>query len=187
MKRAFLDHRDLLGTMAGLIETTPDKAEALLLWQCCGREMAVLEHKMPEVVSTLPSDLEAWGDKLDRAFPVLVGTCQQMMQAYWESRSAHTLYGRRLPTGFHQGEAVAWTIFGTVEDIVVVAAVTYWQNRLAPDLLISKIEGGPAASLIRIGGSFGKANVGLWSQLLNQLAPLANPLAIPLEPMVVLV
>jgi len=183
MKRAFLDRRDLLGTMAGLIETTPDKAEALLLWQCCGREMAVLEQRMPEIISALPNDLDAWGNKLDRAFPVLVGTCQQMIQAYWESRSAHTLYGRKLSPGRNLGEAVAWRIFGTVEDIVVVAAVTLWQNRPSSDVVIGKIEGGPAASLIRIGGSGGPSYS--WLALLNQLAPLANPLSIPLDPSVI--
>ena len=182
---AFKEGRDVLDTVARALDTSPEKAQALLFWQAHGRDISVLGRRMPEVVDLLPDTLPLWGDKLDKAFPTMVATVLQMQQAYWHTRYADTLYGRKLRPGHALGEAVAFRVFGTVEDIVAVAAVTLWQARTSGDIMVTKIDGGPAASEIRIGGVGPNTAQFAWKTVLNRLAGLSGPLSVGLQPTVV--
>src|SRR3990167_3294798 len=103
-----------------------------------------------------------------------------MRQAYRETGTLETRYGRRFRAGQTEGEAVTHLIFGTVEDIVSVAMVTFWTNRTTRDIMILRAEGGPSADTIRIHGT-GPSSIGgkaSWMIHLQELATLASPLGL---------
>lgn len=185
---AFAEHRDPVEAVAKLLKSTEIEAYATLLWQACGRDIPVFTKRFPSLLDQLPDSLEEYGNKLDRTMPAMAMAASQMKNAYMETRNITTLFGRKLRAGAAMGEAVAFRVFGTVEDIVGVAAATFWNNRPTRDILISKFEGGPAAEDIRIGGVGPKTEVEKvsWLTNLKQLAPLGQPLGeMSLSPMIV--
>lgn len=168
--------------LARMLEVTEDEVYPLMLWQACGRDMAVFTQRFPSI--QLPQG--AWESTFDRHLPVLSAGAADMKTAYWQSRTVNTLYGRTLRAGHSLGEAVAYRIFGSVEEIVAVAAVTFMNGRQNESTFITGIDGGPAAPLIRIKGS-GRRGDYLWMKMLQDLAPLMNPLSLmPLNPTVVI-
>ena len=173
---AFHEGQDPFEVVGKMLQLPPATAETLLLWQACGREMGVFQKRFPHLV--LPDDMVGWEEKMLRAMPVLHNAVSGMTRAYWESRSVETRYRRRLRSGNPLGEAVAFRIFGTVEDLVGVAAVSFWNNRTTNDILITQIEGGPAETTIRIAGVGPKGEAATWDwiQILKTTAPLASPL-----------
>ncbi len=173
------DHSVIAVVMRSL-ECDAEAAQALLIWQVYGRDVDAMVRHLPEIVDKLPSELPSWGLRLDRKFPALCASLSAMQSSYWQNRGANTLYGRRLRPGQTLGEATAWMVFGTVEDIIANAAVTLWKNRTSPDIIITLISGGPAAPVLRVGGTGGGAQ---WSYMAKELAPLGNPLkTVPLRP-----
>src|SRR5207249_4163363 len=114
------------------------------------------------VVDNLPESLPKYAMLLDKHYPMMCTSTLQMRQAYIDTRSAHTLYGRRMRPGHSPGEATAFRIFGTVEDIVAVSAVSLWQNRISADVHITKIEGGRNSKQVRINGVGPSAGKDFW-------------------------
>lgn len=176
----------VIDAMARTLEVTPIQARSLLLWQACGRDMTVMASLFPKEVDNLPAAMPKWAITLDKHYPTLCAATMQMGQAYRDSRSAHTLYGRQIRPGKPEGESTAFRIFGTVEDIVAVAAVTMWQNRLSSDIRVTSIEGGPDAEAIRINGVGPSAGKDFWGAQLKKIAPLEGPVSVGLMPTVVL-
>lgn len=173
---AFHEGHDPIERIATLFKIPNETAETLLLYQACGREIPVFQKRFPERI--LPSDLTSWEDRMRRTLPALDSSISAMSRGYWESRTTETRFHRKLRPGHALGESVAFRIFGTVEDIVAIAAVTFWNNRSTSDILLTQIEGGPAENLIRVGGvgPKGEATTWDWIQTLKTIAPLANPL-----------
>jgi hypothetical protein len=183
---AFQEDRDVRAAVAGTLKITETQAHSLLMWQAHDREMAAFSSRCPQLVDALPADLPNWARQLDLHYPTLCASTIQMRQAYWESRAAHTLYGRMLRPGHSPGEASAFRIFGTVEDIVAVAAVSYWQARTSTDIRVTRIEGGPDAQQIRIKGEGPSAGKNMWKSVLEPIAGLNNPMSVSLAAQVVL-
>ena len=183
---AFEQGRDPFEAVGNLLKVIPYEAELFLLWQTCGRDSQCFSNRFPQRLAELPEELTGWAARADKALPALSWACNQMMRAYWDTRTVETLYGRRLRPGNPAGEAVAFRVFGTVEDLLAVGAVSFWNNRPTSDTLIMRFDGGPAESLVRICG-VGPVGGQKWSwiQTLNQLAPLASPLGtLRLQPIV---
>lgn len=185
---AFHEGRDPLAAAGTLLKCTPADAELYLLWQACGRDMACFEKRFPSRLNDLPDDLLAKGQVLDTSLPAMSNACSQMQAAYWDTRTVNTRYERVLRPGSPMGEAVAFRVFGTVEELISIAAVTFWNNRPASGMMITKFQGGPAESVVRIAGtSPGRQGMESWLQDLRVLAPLANPLGqLDLTPQIVL-
>lgn len=184
---AFTQERDILETVSGVLEVTPVQAEALLFWQAHGRDLSALSARFPKVVDDLPANLPWYATELDKHFPVLVSGVLRMQQQYIDTRASHTLYGRMLRFGPPPGEAAAFKIFGTVEDILSVSMVSLWQNRIAADIRIAGVEGGPSDSVIRINGVGPTAGKDYWTRVLTDISPLNNPITIPLAPTAVMI
>ena len=185
LKWAFAEGRKPLESIARMLELSLPTTEALMLWQCHGRDMPVFSQAMPEMMEFLPAALPAYGLKLDRALPNICAATLQMQQAYWESRLATTRYNRKLRPGKQLGQAVAFRIFGTVEELIAVAAVAIWRNRTSSDIIISKIQGGPESATNRVGGVGPADGKYAWATMLKRVSPLNNPLSIPLNASVV--
>ena len=175
---AIHENRDPFAAVGRLLKVSLEQAELILLWQACGRDMQTMVNRFGNRVRDLPDDPQAeWGAIVDRALPTLTSACQAMQRAYWDSRAAETRYGRRLRPGNPIGEGVAFRVFGTVEDIVATAAVTFANNRPTDDTRVVQFDGGPAATIIRIGGvGPGPGGLHTWLETLKTLAPLLNPL-----------
>lgn len=182
----FNEDRPPFDAVGETLKITPTQAQALLLWQAHGRDMTTFAHNFPKQVEELPEDMPKQSVELDKHYPVLCASTLHMQQAYWNSRSVETLYGRRLRPGHSPGEAVAFRIFGTVEDIISVAAVSLWQNRTSPTITINSIEGGADSGLIRISGGGPSTGKELWGTVLKDIASLGNPLSVALKPTTVL-
>ena len=185
LKAAFMDERSPYAALSKTLECDAETARALLAWQIYGRDMHILQQSMPDVIEALPTDLPAWGVRLDKRVPAFCAGISSMQQSYWQARKLSTRYGRLLRPGAPLGMGSAFMIFGTVEDIVINASVTFWQNRTSPDILVSRFSGGPASDAIRIGGSCPESGRDQWSYMLRELAPLNSPLnSGPLRPQV---
>lgn len=186
---AFQEHRDPIEAVATLLKVPVTQARVIMLWQACGRDMDAFATRFGPITKELPDDLVSLGDQLNRTLPGLSLACTQMTRAYWDTRTVTTLFERRLRPGHPLGEAVAFRVFGTVEEIVACAAVTFWNNRPYQDVIITGVEGGPSAEVIRITGVGPSSEVErqTWLMGVKQLAPLANPLGmLSLDPTVVL-
>src|SRR3990167_575115 len=171
---ALHEGRDPIETIAAMLKVPPEMAENLLLCQTCGRDMASYTRRFR---AELPDDLDTWLLAFDRALPSLSAACAGMQRAYWERRTITTLYGRTLRPGNPMGEAVAFRVFGTVEDIIGIAATTFWNNRTSNDILLTRLDGGPAANIIRVCGVGPKDSEKYeWQRTLKTLAPPADPL-----------
>lgn len=182
---ALVEDRDPVEAVGKLIKAdTYEDAENLLLWQACGRDMDCFSKRFPGQIDALPENLNEYSEKFNRSLPALSMAVAQMKQAYYETRTVETRYGRRLRPGHPHGEAVAFRVFGTVEDIVGVAAVTFWQNRPASDIMLTQFAGG--LDTVRISGVGPKHGQELWLQELKPLSTLADPLGqVALRPNVV--
>jgi hypothetical protein len=179
-----MEDRDPFEAVGKLLKVEAPVAETLLLWQACGRDMDCFTKRFPALVNQLPEDLVQYSEQFNRSLPSLSMSVAQMKQAYYESRSVETRYGRRLRPGHPYGEAVAFRVFGTVEDLIGIAAVTFWQNRPSSDILLTQFGGG--LDNIRVGGVGPKHGKEMWLQELKSLSGLANPLKdISLHPNVV--
>lgn len=183
--RAFQEGWNIAESFARVLKVTEIEAMALLMWQAHDRDMEALSKRYPLVINHLPAELPYWVHEMDLHFPSMCASTIQMRQAYWESRAAHTLYGRLLRPGRSPGEASAFRIFGTVEDIIKVACVTYWQSRISHEVMITSIEGTTAAPHIRIKGEGPSAGKEMWRQVLQPLAGLSHPMTVDLAPQVV--
>jgi len=183
----FTGGHDPLTGLAGLFEWPPDVTKAVLLWHICGRSVDVMAGVDASLVDRLPDNLPAVGDQWNKRLPSLWLGIITLMQSYQRDRLARTLYGRKLHGGLHPGVASAHTILGTVQDIMEVAACTFWNNRPGPTVMIRDIETDPLSDLLRVYGT-GPKNTEestRWIEALTDLATLANPLG--LEPLKVTV
>lgn len=184
---AFHEQRDPVGA-ASIILKCPDNrtTEALLLWMACGKDTDGFLRRFPN--APLPDDILVWEERIKKSMPSIDYMVSQMQRAYWESRSAETLFKRKLRPGSSLGDAVAFRIFGTVEDIVGVACVTFWNNRPSRDILVTEWGQGPTDPNIRIGGVGPKGETATWewTQILKSLSSLGSPLGqLSLNPIVV--
>ncbi len=179
---ALYENRDALETVARALKVTATQAQSLLLWQVHNREVVAMAKRFPAVVDDLPDSLPKWGEEIDKHFPTLAASTIHMRQAYQESRAAHTLYGRKMRPGYSYGGATAFRIFGTVEDILSVAAVSFWQSRTSPDILVSGISGSAAGAEVQIQGQGPIMGKDLWRRQLDLLSPLQNPMQVSLNP-----
>lgn len=187
----FHDERDPLEVLSKLLNKSEREAELMMLWQACGRDMFVVEKRFPSLLREMADGPQEWGGILDMSMPSLSAACAAMAKTYgqpWNSplgfggsAATTTLFKRHLRPGQPMGEGVAFRVFGTVEEIVSVAAVTFWQNRATLDVLIRKVEGGPAEETIRVIGSGPAEGKHQWLNELKDLAPLAAPLGPELD------
>ncbi len=172
--------------IAKVLNMTPVETEAVLLFQACGRDFATFQRRFHDRLNDLPRDLAEVGRQLDIMLPVASSVCASIQRAYYENRQVTTLYERRLRPGNGYGEAVAFHVFGTVEEILGVAAVALMNNRPSPEILVTGFEGGPSSSVIRVAG-VGRKGLSTWADL-RDLMTLANPLRlVPLDPQIVIV
>lgn len=172
---AFADDRDPFECVADATGLSNSDAEIGLLYQACGRDMSVLRRRFPDRVSDLPGDVERLSRAFDLGMPALVNSCAAAIRAYHDQRAVTTLYGRRLRPGNHMGEAIAFPVFGAVEEILAVAGVAFIQNRPSSEILLAGFEGGMSGKVIRIAG-VGKKGLDSWENL-RELAGLAEPLS----------
>ena len=181
----FTSGHDPLTGLAGLFEWPPDVTKAVLLWHICGRSVDVMAGVDASLVDRLPDNLPAVGDQWNKRLPSLWLGIITLMQGYQRDRLARTLYGRKLHGGLHPGVASAHTILGTVQDIMEVASVTLGNNRPGSDVLIMPSTIDPLDDLLRVMGTGPTREKEKWIDLVQELAPLANPLG--LEPLKVTV
>jgi hypothetical protein len=183
----FNEGHDALGGLARLFEWAPDLTKAVLVWHICGRSVDVMADVAPALIPQLPDNLPEIGDLWNRRLPSLWLGITNLMQSYQRDRLAKTRYGRKLRGGAHPGAASAHVIFGTVRDLVEIATVTIHNNRPDESVLIRDVDSDPLAGVLRITGTgpTDKGEQERWIETLSQLAPLANPLSVGLEPTVV--
>lgn len=184
---AFNEDRDPFEAVGKVLKLTPQQAEVFLLWNACGRNLETFNQRFSARLNDLPGDVLEWNTMGDRHMPALSHAVQSMVQSYYDTRTIETRYGRKLRPGAPIGEAVAYRIFGTVEELVSVAAVTICNNRTSSDTLILDYQGGPAAEVIRLAGiGPGKAGEQLeWLRMVRELSGLASPLgSLALKPQV---
>ena len=189
---AFVNQREPLEVLSKLFSKSEREVELMMLWQACGRDMLTVEKRFKPLIAEMADGPRAdWPGAIDSAMPSLASACHSMVRTYSQPWASHlgfggipqtfTLYQRHLRPGQPMGEGVAFRVFGTVEEIVSVAAVTFWLNRATLDVLIRKVEGGPAEETIRIVGSGPSEGKHAWLNDLKELAPLAHPLGAELE------
>lgn len=184
----FNEGQDPLEGLARLLEWPLERTEAVLVWHVCGRSVDVMAKVAPALMEHLPDDLPAVGDAWNRRFPNLWLGITNIMNTYSESRTAHTRYGRKQGSGLHPGEASAFTIFGTVQDILDVLAVTLWNNRPHNEIMIKRVDHSALEPTLRVigVGPAGALEQEKWIQTVGELATLASPLgSMPLMPTVV--
>ena len=185
--RAFVEQRDPITAAAEHLKVEETEAEHILLWAACGRDFKVFQARFPELMPDADV-LSQWDRQLSEFFPVITYQTNTMKQSYWQTRMIETRFKRRLRPGAELGEAVAFSVFGTVEDILAVAMATFWNQRPSRDIMIIRVDGNTIAPTIRIVGVGPKneAESWQWLQTLHLLAPLGNPLkSVPLAPLVV--
>lgn len=183
---AVLDDEPVIPLLARIFGCSEDEAETILRWCACGMEMDVYLKRYPDP-TRLPSNIPQWEEAIGRKLTKLVTSVISMKQSYYLNRIAETRFSRRLRPGHLHGEAVAFTIYGTVQDLVGVAAATLWNNRPASEVMLLRIDDNPD-ELIRIVGSGPASEAGkhVWLSSMQELAPLANPLGlVALKPSVV--
>lgn len=176
-------------TLGKLFKCEDREAELMMLWIACGRDMDTVAQRFPSLPREMADGPQDWGRTIDRALPMLSSATMDMKRAYFDMASTGgmkhstitTLYGRRLRPGASPGEGVAFRVFGTVEDLVSVAAVTFWTNRVTNDILIRRAEGGPAEETVRVIGSGPREDRNSWMNQLRELATLATPLGAELS------
>lgn len=191
---ALFNEHDPIEACAKVFKSSKEDARLMLLWQVCGRDPYCFGQRFPSLVSNLPeSPQEEWNDVIDRGLPSMSAVCADMVRAYVstnrnDDHTVNSLYKRRLRPGHPPGEAVAFRIFGTVEELLNILAVTLWQNRDSGSTIIKKYEGGPADDVVRVLGAGPQGGQITWLETVKELAPLANPLGgeILLKPRVTL-
>ena len=184
---AFSEGRDVYDDIAKLFETNREQAETILLWAACGCDLSVFAKRFPDYVTGLPENLKAFEDIFKRKMPTLAWSIQMMKDAYWNTRQVETRYGRILRPGHPMGEAVAFRVFGTVEDILGVVSATFWTNRPSRDTMVIRFDGDPASDVVRVVGAGPSSVQGRlsWLQDMTQLSTLGNPLGqVLLNPLV---
>lgn len=182
----FNEGQDPLEGLTRLLEWPLEQTESVLVWHVCGRSVDVMAQVAPALMAHLPDDLPAVGDNWNRRFPSLWLGLTNIMHSYQENRVAHTRYKRKQGGGLHPGAASAFTIFGTVQDILDVVAVTLWHNRPRNEIMIKQVDSSPLAAVLRVIGVGPAQEQEKWIQMIGDLATLASPLgAMPLMPTVV--
>lgn len=180
--------------IARLFEWPVERTVAILLWHICGRSVDVMQSDLPHGtwlttghVEALPDDLPAVAGLWDRRLPSLWAGITSLMQGYSQNRLARTLYGRKMLAGQHPGAASAHTILGTAQDIMEVAAVTFWNKRPGPSVMIKRVDSFAVDPVRRVVGVGPQAvEREQWIETLTALAPLAAPLGmVRLAPTVV--
>ena len=173
--------------IARLFEWPVEQTVAVLLWHICGRSVDVMAEVVPQHIDGLPDDLPAVAGLWDRRLPSLWAGITSLMQGYTQNRLARTLYGRKMRTGQHPGAASAHTILGTTQDIMEVAAVSFWNSRPGPSVMIKRVDSfavDPVRRVVGVGPQAAEREQ--WIQTLTALAPLAAPLGmVSLAPTVV--
>lgn len=172
----FFNDRQPFEALGKLLGVTDREAELMMLWEACGRDMDTVTVRFPSTIREMGDGPKEWGRTVDRALPALSSACLSMKRSYFEQNNITTLFKRRLRPGGLSGEGVAFRVFATVEELVSIAAVTFWQNRPSRDILIRRAEGGPAEETIRVIGSGPKEGRHAWLNEIRQLATLATPL-----------
>ena len=185
----FQENRDPFETVAKILKVTPNVAEVLLLLKACGDDMGVFSSRFPDRVDELPDDFAAVSQQFSKSLPNLHYGVIQMQNAYYETREAQTRYGRRLRPGHPLGEAVAFRIFGSVEDAIGVATSTFHLNRPSRNVRVTGLQGGPASNVIRIEGTGPNPEILAWAETLKGVASLGyNSFgSVPLMPGVTIV
>jgi hypothetical protein len=177
---AFQEERDPFEAVGRMLKISAQQAEVFLLWHACGRHLETFNHRFPARLNDLPQDILEWNTMADRHMPALSHAVQSMVQSYYDTRTIETRYQRKLRPGAPIGEAVAFRVFGTVEELVSVAAVSICNNRTSSDTLIVDYQGGPAAEVIRLAGT-GPKGLGdqlEWLRVVRELSGLGNPLGV---------
>ena len=191
LRWALVEQRDAIETISKLLESPPEQTTALLIWQALNRSTAHTVEHFPRIADLLPDDLPRWAATLDRKLPALCLSSITLSAAYERDRIARTLYGRQLRAGLHPAEACYHTIFGTVRDLVRVAAVTLWKNRPDRDMMVGRADDKPLVQANRLFGCWlGEHTVDeqeQWLVFAKVLAGLADPLSVPLAPAAVVV
>jgi hypothetical protein len=164
--------------LSRMFELGTETTRAVLVWHICGRSIDVMADTAPTLVDRLPDNLPEVGDLWNKRMPSLWLGITQLMGSYQRDRLARTLYGRKFRGGRHPGAASAFTILGTVQDLLEVAAVTFHNNRPSPAIMIKGVDSNPLSSVARVLGT-GSRNTEEHEQWLNDLRPLAT-LAEPL-------
>jgi hypothetical protein len=182
--RAFLDGQDPIESAMISLDVEPSEAEVALIWQACGRDIDCYRAR-GFAVNRLPPNIEALNRALDLAYPTMSSMCEAMKKAYYDSRTVLSIYGRTLRPGKPLGEAVAFRVFGGVEELLAVEMVALMNNRPNPELMVKEFTGGPNASVNRIVG-VGTKGLDTWDDL-KELAGLGNPLTVQLQPQIVIV
>mgnify|MGYP001566107716 CR=1 FL=1 len=175
LNSAYAEGRSAFEVVAHALDMDVETARAVLVWQVYGREMDTLQRHFPSLIESLPANLPGVGLRLDKRLAALCAGISSMHQAYWQDRRIETLYGRRLRPGKPMGEASAFRVFGTVEDFIAAVAVTLWQNRTSPDIIINTLPDSLCSDFSRIGGTFPKSSKDQWMYMLRELAPMNNP------------
>lgn len=183
---AFQENRDPFETVGKMLKLETHEAEALLLLKACGDDMGVFSKRFPEATKDLPDDFSEKAALFAKSMPNLHYGVINMQNAYYETREVQTRYGRRLRPGHPLGEAVAFRIFGSVEDMVGVAVSTFHLNRPSRNVGVNTILGGPASGTIRIEGFGPQPELMAWAETLRGVASLGyNSFgSVPLMPQV---
>lgn len=180
-----VDGTDIRQTVARIFHVTPEEAELLLLWCACGFDTDTFRQRFGNRTRDLPENLPEWRAHISRKLPNLYNNIESMKRSYEQLRVANTLYDRRLRPGHSSGDAVAFRIFGTAEDIINVAAATYWTNRPTSDTMIIGISELANSWRVLGVGPGNEVENQAWLTYLKTLAPLADPLGqIALRPQV---
>ena len=178
-----------LAAIARLFEWPLERTIAVLIWHICGRSVDVMAGAGAVHMDALPDDLPAVAGAWDRRLPTLWAGITGLMNSYTQNRLAKTLYGRKLHSGQHPGAASAHIIFGTTQDLMEVAAVSYWNNRPGPSVMIKRVDSfavDPAIHRVVGVGPQAVEERESWIQKLTHLAPLEAPLGtVRLAPTVV--
>jgi hypothetical protein len=175
--RWFQEERNPLTELGQVLELSPEQSVAFLLWLCCGEDEALLSSLYPNWAALLPASPQlVKAARADKHLPTLRMGLIQLLNQCSAERRAQTLYVRCSPWGRRPEELLHFTLLGTVNDLLDVAVASLLLNCSPVHWLLREGESKYNHFLRVVIAGYSQVEPQTWQQLLEELAPLNNPL-----------
>lgn len=175
MARWFTDDKDPWLELKDLLELDDDPAMALIAWVACAMDEDVLRQRSEEYYENLPTNPRLLlATHIDKNLPTLrIGIDALLARYQTAPHTAKTLYQRRVVMGASPAQAGAHHLWGSVEDIVSVALVSF--GNLGGTGITSMDSSNPQWMRATIMGYTNKETIP-WERELKSMATLGEPL-----------
>lgn len=177
LTRWFQEEQNPLTELGRLLDLPTEQTVAFVLWMCCGEDESMLSKLYPDWAARLPESPQlVKAARADKHIPTLRLGLVRMVERYAMERRAMTLYGRLAPWGLPPHELLHYTIMGSINDILDVAAVSIINLGSSAHWLMMESDSGYNRWLRAVLVGYTRREPLGWQDELSQLAPLNNPL-----------